>query len=232
MSLFPSPFLAKLQDLKLWQGNYEALLQNKSSEINSPSDFDTIEGISALDSTKASTHNIETQMYSPQNLVWDKKVVTPSKPFEQLLEEKLAEDRPVVTPVKPKKPFLKKGSGLVRFRMTYPQNKITTLNSKISKEKLSNINKTSRVSSRNSPRHENCFKNNSAKTITSPANFKSELRMPDINIKPKGIWVKVQQNDEIEKEDNTVDIMEEINEFSVMNFQHSNHRENDSSEKQ
>lgn len=232
MSLFPSPFLAKLQDLKLWQGNYEALLQNKSSESNNPSDFETIEGLSALDSTRSSPNMTEKQFNTPRNVEWDKKVVTPSKPFAQLLEEKLAEDQPVVTPVKPKKPFLRKGSGLVRFRMTYPQNKIK-LNSKSSHEifpsNKPNSNSQSKVVS---PRHENCFKSPAANSAIPPMSLRNEdLRMPDINIKPKGVWVKVQQKSchEVEEENriNQDDLLKRMNQIGLMNFLPSSPRKND-----
>lgn len=193
MSLFPSPFLAKLQDLKLWQGNYEALLQNKSSEINNPSDFDTIEGLSALDSTRSSIEMTENQLDNHQNVDWDKKVVTtPSKPFEQLLEEKLAEDEPVLVPVKPKKPFLRKGAGLTRYRMSYPQPKkeAKKVNKKLNFKKLPTSEK---IQTKMSPRHEHCFK---ANTDNSPRNLiATPLTMPNMGIKPKGIWVKVQRND-------------------------------------
>lgn len=236
MSIFPSPFLAKLQDLKLWQGNYESLLQNKSREINNPSDFESIEGISALESTQSSVNMSEKDIDNCRNIEWDKKVVTPCKPFEQLLEEKLAEDRPVVTPVKPKKPFLKKGSGLVRYRMSYPQKKNLTnkLSAPISLPKNSLTKNISSKQSYISPRHNNCFNRVVSRSVEhSPLNLEpTELKMPDINIKPKGTWVKVQQNgvnfvhasskscngiDE-PNQDNQDDIIGRMNEFALRNL--------------
>lgn len=227
MSLFPSPFLAKLQDLKLWQGNYEALLQNKSTENNNPSDFDTIEGLSALDSTRSSVDMNEKHMSTPQKIEWDKKVVTPSKPFEQLLEEKLAEDQPVVVPVKPKKPFLRKGAGLTRYRMSYPQNiKFVrkTIGKLDSKRTLASVTNAQR---KVSPRHENCFRDQNIENSSS--NFKNiPLTIPNISMKPKGVWVNVQQNDtdcqtgskfgnEIEEEfkDKQGNFMERISELAL-----------------
>ncbi|CAG9814944.1 unnamed protein product [Phaedon cochleariae] len=107
-----SPYLVKLQDLKLWQCNYDNLLKTKTDTAH-PSDFETIEGLSALDSP-----DLTPQMSPRQPSVdWDKKVLTPAKPFEQLLEEKLAEDQPVKGQGKAKKPFLKKGSGLLRYNL-------------------------------------------------------------------------------------------------------------------
>lgn len=196
MSLFPSPFLAKLQDLKLWQGNYEALLQNKSTEINNPSDFDTIEGLSALDSTRSSVEMGDKQMSSSPKIEWDKKVLTPSKPFEQLLEEKLAEDQPVVVAVKPKKPFLKKGTGLTRYRMSYPQNNKFTRKApnKVDCKRALAFENATKTQRKGSPRHDNCFRETKVENTTS--NFKdAPLKMPNISMKPKGVWVKVEQSD-------------------------------------
>lgn len=191
--------MAKLQDLKLWQGNYEALLQNKSSEINNPSDFDTIEGLSALDSTRSTADMSVDNLENRQNVDWDKKVVTPCKPFEQLLEEKLAQDEPVVCPVKPKKPFLRKGAGLTRYRMTYPQThkRARTVQKNPSSTKSSIVENLSTSKAKISPRHKNCFKST---VTTSTENCSGNLvptplTVPAMGIKPKGIWVKVQQND-------------------------------------
>lgn len=195
MSFFPSPFLAKLQDLKLWQGNHEALLQNKSNEVNNPSDFDTIEGLSALDSTRSSVDMSEKHLSSPLNIEWDKKVLTPSKPFEQLLEEKLAEDQPVTVAAKPKKPFLRKGTGLKRYRMSYPQNnKFVRKTSNSNKADCKRMLAFENATKTQSPRHENCFRGKNIENSSST--FKdASLKMPNISMKPKGVWVKVQQSD-------------------------------------
>lgn len=228
MSLFPSPFLAKLQDLKLWQGNYEALLQNKSTEVNNASDFDTIEGLSALDSTRPSI-DMNEENSSPQKIEWDKRVVTPSKPFEQLLEEKLAEDQPVVVSVKPKKPFLRKGTGLTRYRMSYPQNnKFIKAINKVNFKRTLAFESVSKAQRKSSPRHENCFIGNTSKIENTSTNFKDDqLKMPDISMKPKGVWVKVQQSDtdcqtmskcngiEEEFKDNHGNFMKQISELAL-----------------
>ncbi|KAJ8940913.1 hypothetical protein NQ318_017504 [Aromia moschata] len=111
MSLFPTSMMVRLQELKMWQGNYDSMLRNQSKDGSAanPSDYETIEGLSALDSTLSSP------TLSPERrrtVDWDKKMISPPKPFEQLLEEKLAEDNPLPVIAKPKKPFLRKGSGL------------------------------------------------------------------------------------------------------------------------
>jgi hypothetical protein len=49
---------------------------------------------------------------------WESQVISPGKSFDQLLEEKLAQDPgPRTVAQKPKKPFLRKGAGLERFRL-------------------------------------------------------------------------------------------------------------------
>ncbi|ENN77627.1 hypothetical protein D910_07605 [Dendroctonus ponderosae] len=98
MSFSPSLSLVRLQDLKQWQGSYDNLLQQSR---NKPENH--IETASQQDS------------FNSVNLgEWDQKKIAPPKPFEQLLEEKLADNPPTGAAVKPKKPFLRKGQGLAR----------------------------------------------------------------------------------------------------------------------
>ncbi|XP_044261313.1 centromere protein J [Tribolium madens] len=97
--------LQRLQELKKWQENHDDLL--KSANVTTASDYQTIEGLSAFDSSNEN---------SRKN--WESQVISPTKSFHELLEEKLALDPgPQLVPPKPKRPFLKKGTGLERFRM-------------------------------------------------------------------------------------------------------------------
>ncbi|XP_076254760.1 spindle assembly abnormal 4 isoform X2 [Rhynchophorus ferrugineus] len=103
MSYSPSASLIRLQELKLWQNSFEDHLDKSSHFIKNnaitESIFNTSENVIMKD--------------------WDKRKISPSKqPFEQLIEEKLAEDQFVQISNKPKKPFLKKGEGLARFKMS------------------------------------------------------------------------------------------------------------------
>lgn len=108
----PSSLLARLGELKKWQEQQQERLlrqhNRRLEEIDRLPDqqpvHDDLEGISRL--------NYE-----------EEKIATPHKDFEALLEEKLAKEtsnEPIVKSdeVKPKRPFLKKGSGLSRFRMS------------------------------------------------------------------------------------------------------------------
>nr|CAH7741184.1 unnamed protein product [Callosobruchus chinensis] len=198
MSLTSSPFLAKLQELKLWQGNYDALLQqNRSREGTNPSDLDTIDGLSVLDTSKSSTENSPNRTPRDAFVDWDKKAIMPLKPFEQLLEEKLAEIQPVQVKTNTKKPFLRKGTGLARYKLAprHVQAK-TVLVTKPAVRKQSNLHvKSTSVS----PRHKDCV------TSTS-ANAKHEvplipLKMPDAKIVPKATWVKVNQTNSPQGDD-------------------------------
>lgn len=102
MSLSPSDILQRLKQLKLWQENQEELLKkSKSVDVTTVSDYQTIEGLSAFDDTPT-----------------DSKVISPTKSFNELLEEKLAQDPgPRSEPPVVKRPFLRKGAGLERFRL-------------------------------------------------------------------------------------------------------------------
>lgn len=188
MSFFPSPVLVRLQELKLWQGNYDSLLQNKSKEGTNPSDFETIEGLSALDST------VSSPLSSPErnkSIDWDKKTISPSKPFEQLLEEKLAQDKPVQVQAKPKRPFLKKGSGLTRYRLN--QQSLPPRRRTQSKTSIQRIKQNEQKIKKKYPSEivplKSCLK--------SPTRQREEeseltpLKMPDLAIKPKATWHKV-----------------------------------------
>nr|CAI5862017.1 unnamed protein product [Callosobruchus analis] len=188
MSLTSSPFLAKLQELKLWQGNYDALLQqNRSREGTNLSDLDTIDGLSVLDTSKSSAENSPSRTPRHAPVDWDKKAIMPLKPFEQLLEEKLAEEQPVEVRPNTKKPFLRKGAGLARYNLTprHVQAK-TVLITKTSIGQQGNLH-VKRMSV--SPHHKNCVQSANAKHQMPLI----PLKMPDAKIKPKATWVKVNE---------------------------------------
>ncbi|EFA05098.1 centromere protein J [Tribolium castaneum] len=110
MPLSPN-LLQRLAELKKWQESHEDLLKktiiNTSANATTLSDYQTIDGLSAFDSSNE---------HSRKN--WESQVISPTKTFHELLEEKLALDPgPGAAPPKPKRPFLKKGAGLERFRM-------------------------------------------------------------------------------------------------------------------
>ncbi|XP_018562138.1 centromere protein J [Anoplophora glabripennis] len=198
MSFFPSPVLVRLQELKLWQGNYDSLLQNNSKEGANPSDFETIEGLSALDSTASSP------LSSPERdkaIDWDKKAISPTKPFEQLLEEKLAQDKPVQVQAKPKRPFLRKGSGLTRYKsnqQAQPSRRRTQNKPPIHRTWQ---NEQSRI--RKLPSELVTLKS----CLKSPRKQRKEeceidltpLKMPDLTMKPKATWHKVLEEDNLDE---------------------------------
>jgi hypothetical protein len=92
MSLSPANILQRLNELKMWQESHEELLKktknlaNTSGNVTSASDYQTIEGLSAFESTL----NDENSLENMKN--WESQVISPGKSFDQLLEEKLAQD--------------------------------------------------------------------------------------------------------------------------------------------
>lgn len=220
MSFFPSPVLVRLQELKLWQGNYDGLLKNKSKGTNSP-DFETIEGVSVLDSTQSSPFS------SPERdkaVDWDKKTISPSKPFEQLLEEKLAQDRPIQVQAKPKRPFLKKGSGLARYKLNQqspPPKRKTQSKVLVQRTKSNRQNRIKNHSNALIP-SKSCLK--SPRTLSNQRKKEPEidltpLTMPDLVIKPKATWRKVLKEENVNQEEKT----EQCNKFTddYMMYQNS-----------
>lgn len=175
MNYYQSPYLARLQDLKVWQVNYDSIIQNKSRDSNHPSDYETIEGLSTLDTSNGSIDP------TTDNTDWDKKAISPTKPFAQLLEEKLAEDEPVQVQPKPKKPFLRKGAGLLRYKLG-PK----SVRAKKPERKSNEIRRIS-------PNHKNELKS-TVDANTEPEVCMIPLKMPDVNIKPKATWSKFVHN--------------------------------------
>lgn len=202
MSFFPSPVLVRLQELKLWQGNYDGLLKNKSKGTN-PSDSETIEGVSALDSTHSTS-----PFSSPERsrtVDWDKKEISPSKPFDQLLEEKLALDNPVQVQAKPKRPFLRKGSGLARYKLNQqPPRSKTGIRAFVHIAKTNQENRikdgsTALITSRSSkcPRIFNTQKKERPEIGLTP------LTMPDFTMKTKATWRDVLEDENTNREEKT-----------------------------
>lgn len=110
----PSSLLARLGQLKKWQEQQQERLMRQHNkrlqETERLTQFDEdMEGISRLNND-------------------EEKIVPVPKDFHALLEEKLADENlhdnnANNSEVKPKRPFLKKGSGLSRFRMSLDDQK-------------------------------------------------------------------------------------------------------------
>lgn len=100
----PGSLLARLDQLKKWQEEQqERLVRQHNGRIREVKsrNVECMEGVSKLGDT-------------------DKKVLSPPKDFQVLLEETLKDDSAengVNSSAKPKRPFLKKGSGLLRYGM-------------------------------------------------------------------------------------------------------------------
>ncbi|KAH1011447.1 centromere protein J [Dendroctonus ponderosae] len=171
MSFSPSLSLVRLQDLKQWQGSYDNLLQQSR---NKPENH--IETASQQDS------------FNSVNLgEWDQKKIAPPKPFEQLLEEKLADNPPTGAAVKPKKPFLRKGQGLARFRMgpcSLVNNQLRVVGAR--KTGLNRPKRTSTAKQQNQAAERKGI----LKKPAHPEVDLSPLTVPDF-VKPRGTWKNV-----------------------------------------
>jgi len=189
MSYSPSLSVVRLQELKLWQGSYENLLQ-KSKSNSQTSEIEPLEGIGFLDASNAS----EGEYRNSRD--WDKKEIVPLKPFEQLLEEKLAEDTPTKGNAKPKRPFLRKGQGLARFRMG-PTPPVVTRTKVVSPRKIEGnpktmpnpLSKKAPPITRKGILKKHVFSNNHNHQYVDL----SPLTLPDY-VKPRGTWKNVFEN--------------------------------------
>lgn len=109
----PSSLLARLGELKKWQEMQQERLMRQHNkrlqETDRLTQHEDLEGISRLNNE-------------------EEKIISSSKDFQALLEEKLADERlnenNTKSAEKPKRPFLKKGSGLARFRMSLEDQKM------------------------------------------------------------------------------------------------------------
>lgn len=201
MSFVPPQYLVRLQELKLWQGNYDNLLQkqknNSAKEIDLDlSELDNLDDVSPVSECKSYE---KTKPCEPMD--WDKQAILPkTKPFNELLEEKLAEDEPIEVPARTKQPFLRKGSGLARYKL-YPSTK------KFRESKI--------IQKNDQKRHK------AIKGIEQPfvENSITPLKAPDISIKSKATWTKVINEDNPVKysEENKFNpqyVIDKINEFA------------------
>ncbi|KAL1501309.1 hypothetical protein ABEB36_006653 [Hypothenemus hampei] len=183
MSFSPSLSLAKLKDLQEWQGSYENLLKARSKpQISNPKSIEN--------SQNSSIHSVEKFISLQDN--WDLKKISPTKPFEQLLEEKLAEDSPIVMDKKPKKPFLRKGQGLARYKMGPMRSVSATQNDRTTSKKQGTSSKGVLPARNNKtvPDRKGILKN--------PLYYQDidlkPLIVPDF-VKPRGTWRQVFEND-------------------------------------
>lgn len=198
MLMSPSSLLARLDELKKWQQvQQERLMRQQQNHLeqtenNSESESIQTEGVSVLKScetTPAKTKHEETNHFSPVN------------DFTSLLEEKLQEDI-VPNSGKPKRPFLRKGSGLSRYRMVpgdprkaFVKGKVQQIPRKVTKS----VSKT-----------------NDTKKVEKPV---PALKVPQMDFKPKARWRSVSEEaaeKECTRQDSVItsfnqDIIEQIN---------------------
>ncbi|CAH1110192.1 unnamed protein product [Psylliodes chrysocephalus] len=177
MSLISSPYLVRLQELKLWQGNYDNLLQKKKClNLTNTTDLDSLDEVTPLSDSNL---NEKISLTNDNQIDWDNKAILPVKPFNELLEEKLAEDHPNKLSVKPKQPFLKKGSGLARFNVS------PRVSSKTKKQALFMPEKSVSNELKISKQKEEAEQNQNKLT---------PLKVPEVTIKCKASWSKVNEN--------------------------------------
>ncbi|XP_072379099.1 uncharacterized protein Sas-4 [Diabrotica undecimpunctata] len=216
MSLVSSPYLIRLQELKLWQGNYDNLLQKqqeKSSEYIDLSDIDSLDDVTPMNESKSP--KVSNDIINCVDL--DRQVILPTtKPFNELLEDKLADDQPYLPPAKRKQPFLKKGAGLARYKIT-PKTYTSKTKNKIT------VNTNQEKDNLIAP---NEILNQEDQSITP-------LKVPEVSIRCKAKWTKVDNGDEslIKHQDetkfNSKYFIEKVNEFSH-SFYSPNHCSGDS----
>uniref|UniRef100_A0A6P7GAM2 Centromere protein J isoform X1 n=1 Tax=Diabrotica virgifera virgifera TaxID=50390 RepID=A0A6P7GAM2_DIAVI len=214
MSLMSSPYLIRLQELKLWQGNYDNLLQKQqenSQECIDLSDIDSLDGVTPIN--ESTTPRVSKDM----NCVdLDRQVILPTtKPFNELLEDKLLDDQPYLPPAKRKQPFLKKGAGLARYKLT------PNLKPYMSKTK-------SKITT---PLNKNQDKDNlTSENLNQEEQSITPLKVPEVSIRCKAKWTKVDNGNEgfVKQQDETKFssnyIIEKVNEL----FYRSNHCSGDS----
>lgn len=150
MANLSSNIFARLETLRKWQEEQqERLLKQKSDQedflsfeqkrLNEALDCDKI-----VNSTPISKSNKLEPILEVSTPCIDDKEIIPHKDFNELLNEKLTEpENDIVKETnmsKPKKPFLKKGTGLARFRMSNNSLPNSTLSNKKSNIKTTNEN--------------------------------------------------------------------------------------------
>lgn len=192
MSLTPSSLLARLEELKKWQAKQQERLSQQSSRFentnNPPSNYDTIQGLSEFDSSvespqanvKQTYHTVLAEKNSNResNRIEMRNPTVDSPSLDRML---LNNDENNIT--KPKRPFLKRGSGLVRFKMNpgdqkRPFNKVLGMKN----QRKNSISKSSLCSN----------------SIAAPQNIEFEvtpLKRPDVNV--KAVWFKIEDNNSV-----------------------------------
>lgn len=179
MSFSPSLSLVRLQELKLWQGSYENLIQKSKA----PSKSANLEDLNqVLVHNQLSLTGSSSDCGEGSTKDRDKKAISPCKPFE----EKLAEDIPMAENTKEKKPFLKKGQGLARFRM-----------GTVIKNKELPPKKTAKPPTRHQQQPPSTPKKGILKKASpfyqQNIDLMSPLTIPDF-VKPRGTWKSVFEN--------------------------------------
>ncbi|KAI4454568.1 t complex protein 10 [Holotrichia oblita] len=193
MSLTPSSLLARLEELKKWQEKQQERLSQQSSRFeNTPSNYDTIQGLSQFDSSiefsKSNLKQTSRPVLNEKDPNQESTTVEMQKPSVNMsLRQRDRIDRSSPNNdenniVKPKRPFLKRGSGLVRFKMN-PGDQKRPFN---------------KVAGRKSHMKNSVTTSNPYNISVADQNIEFEvtpLKRPDINV--KAVWFKVDDYDSV-----------------------------------
>ncbi|XP_056633622.1 cytadherence high molecular weight protein 2 isoform X2 [Diorhabda sublineata] len=230
MSFVPSQYLVRLQELKLWQGNYDNLLQKQKNNLAKDtelSDLDDLDDVTPISE--------KSQIKTCESVDWDQQAILPkTKPFNELIEEKLAVDEPIEVSIKTKKPFLRKGSGLARYNLNpikkkFKEQKIIQNNQQKRHTDIKGIEQKCHadIKGNASIKSNADIKGNEEKYYTDikgneqayVENSITPLKAPEINIKSKATWTKViNEENPVESSEeskfNPQYVIEKINEFA------------------
>lgn len=175
----PSNLLARLDELKRWQEiQQEKLLKQHARKLEevdknftTVSDYMSIPGLSLLDTSNElneSDHHSNRKTLEIETVLSvdnSDKVITDESKRDVVLDKK-----------KVKRPFLRRGAGLVRFKMK-PGEQLKTTKCKLDNK----LNRKERVNDKEMTRNE-VFVNDNPVT---------PLKRPELTIKPKATWLPV-----------------------------------------
>lgn len=180
MSLTASSLLARLEELKKWQAKQQQRLTEQQSSLkdrtNASSNFDTIEGLSEFNSTSEISRN---DLKPPprsiliernSNLNSSKASARKSNNYNDETAVRYSDNS------KLKMPYLRRGSGLVRYKMN-PGDQRRPFNRIIQRRTSNNNNNTKTSKSYGDIPHD-----------SDPVEI-TPLKRPDINI--KAVWFKI-----------------------------------------
>ncbi|XP_018333692.1 centromere protein J [Agrilus planipennis] len=184
MSFSPASILARLDELKRWQEKQQEKLMQQHQNRLKENEKNTVSSLNEIISGTVSRVDSDKRVLSKKVTFWQESPDAKVKSFKAELEDRLASEPQNNNEEKPKnivkKPFLKRGQGLARYKMNVGD---------IVKKKTKPVQNTKPALNKDDLSNCKSAENENEQIKITP------LKKPNVNFEPKAKWLNVENQE-------------------------------------